>query len=104
MAGEAAKAHDPLVDHLPNRLVGAARCGDLFDLFLRNDVVMQDELDVIGAHELEAGFHFAHGAVVVAFSNLGLDEDPYEVDPVRLRDVRVWGTVYEGRVYPVTPQ
>ncbi|RMF21003.1 MAG: hypothetical protein D6760_10380 [Deltaproteobacteria bacterium] len=29
-----------------------------------------------------------------------LDEDPYEVDPNRLKDIGVWGTVFEGRVYP----
>jgi hypothetical protein len=31
-----------------------------------------------------------------------VEEDPLAVDPARLRDVRVWGTVWEGRVFPVT--
>ena len=30
-----------------------------------------------------------------------LEEDPLTVDPLRIRDVRVWGTVYEGRVFPL---
>ncbi len=30
-----------------------------------------------------------------------VEEDPLTVDPVRLRDVPVWGTVFEGRVFPV---
>jgi predicted amidohydrolase YtcJ len=30
-----------------------------------------------------------------------LDENPYEVVPERLKDIGVWGTVFEGRVFPV---
>jgi predicted amidohydrolase YtcJ len=30
-----------------------------------------------------------------------LEEDPYAVKPIRLKDVPVWGTVFEGAVYPV---
>jgi len=30
-----------------------------------------------------------------------LEEDPYAVDPTKLSDVPVWGTVFEGAVYPV---
>ena len=30
-----------------------------------------------------------------------LEEDPYAVDPAKLADVPVWGTVFEGAVYPV---
>ena len=30
-----------------------------------------------------------------------LEENPYEVAPVRLKDVAVWGPVFEGRVFPV---
>ncbi len=29
-----------------------------------------------------------------------LEEDPYDVDPDRIKDIAVWGTVFEGRVYP----
>jgi predicted amidohydrolase YtcJ len=29
-----------------------------------------------------------------------LDDDPTEVDPMRLKDVKVWGTMFEGRVFP----
>ena len=29
-----------------------------------------------------------------------LDESPYEVDPLTLRDIPVWGTVFEGRLFP----
>ncbi|MFN5882404.1 MAG: amidohydrolase family protein, partial [Burkholderiales bacterium] len=28
-----------------------------------------------------------------------LEDDPFEIDPGRLKDVRVWGTVQEGRVF-----
>ena len=31
-----------------------------------------------------------------------LEEDPYEVDPDRLKDIEVWGTVLGGRVFPVS--
>jgi predicted amidohydrolase YtcJ len=31
-----------------------------------------------------------------------LDENPYEVVPERLKDIGVWGTVFEGRVFPVS--
>ena len=30
-----------------------------------------------------------------------LEEDPYQVAPIRLKDIAVWGTVFEGRVFPV---
>ncbi len=30
-----------------------------------------------------------------------LEQDPYVVAPMRLKDVPVWGTVFEGRVFPV---
>ena len=30
-----------------------------------------------------------------------LDEDPYEVAPYKVKDIRVWGTVFEGQVFPV---
>jgi predicted amidohydrolase YtcJ len=30
-----------------------------------------------------------------------LEQDPYKVDPKKLKDVPVWGTVFEGRVFPV---
>jgi len=30
-----------------------------------------------------------------------VEEDPLTVDPARLRDVPIWGTVFEGRVFPV---
>jgi len=29
-----------------------------------------------------------------------LDDDPFEIDPGRLKDVRVWGTVQGGRIFP----
>jgi len=29
-----------------------------------------------------------------------LDEDPYLVDPIDLKDIGVWGTVFEGEVFP----
>ena len=32
-----------------------------------------------------------------------LDEDPYEVDPDRLRDLTIVGTVFEGRWFPLSP-
>ena len=32
-----------------------------------------------------------------------LDEDPYAVAPERLKDVAIWGTVFEGRVFPIVP-
>jgi predicted amidohydrolase YtcJ len=31
-----------------------------------------------------------------------LDEDPLSVDPKTLKDIPIWGTVYEGRVFPIT--
>ncbi len=30
-----------------------------------------------------------------------LDRDPFVVDPITLKDIPVWGTVFEGRVFPV---
>lgn len=30
-----------------------------------------------------------------------LEQDPYQVDPKKLKDIPVWGTVFEGKVYPV---
>ncbi len=30
-----------------------------------------------------------------------LEEDPYAVDATKLKDVPVWGTVFEGAIYPV---
>lgn len=29
-----------------------------------------------------------------------LEEDPYEVDPMRLKDIKVWGTMLAGRLHP----
>jgi predicted amidohydrolase YtcJ len=31
-----------------------------------------------------------------------LEQDPYEVDPVNLKDIPIWGTVFEGKLFPVT--
>jgi predicted amidohydrolase YtcJ len=30
-----------------------------------------------------------------------LDEDPLAVEPIKLKDIPIWGTVFEGRVFPV---
>ena len=30
-----------------------------------------------------------------------LDSDPYEVGAEGLKDIQVWGTVFEGEVHPV---
>ncbi len=30
-----------------------------------------------------------------------LEQDPFEVPAIRLKDLKIWGTVFEGRVYPV---
>ena len=30
-----------------------------------------------------------------------LDEDPYAVPPEKLKDIPVWGTVFEGKAYPL---
>jgi predicted amidohydrolase YtcJ len=32
-----------------------------------------------------------------------LEQNPYEVEPARLKDIGIWGTVFEGRVFPVPP-
>jgi hypothetical protein len=31
-----------------------------------------------------------------------LADNPLSVDPMKIKDIRVWGTVHEGRVLPVT--
>jgi len=30
-----------------------------------------------------------------------LEQDPYKVDPVKLKDIPIWGTVFEGRLFPI---
>ncbi|MBV8487707.1 MAG: amidohydrolase family protein, partial [Planctomycetaceae bacterium] len=30
-----------------------------------------------------------------------LEEDPLAVDPMKLKDIAIWGTVFEGKVFPV---
>jgi predicted amidohydrolase YtcJ len=30
-----------------------------------------------------------------------LEEDPLTVDPMKLKDISIWGTIYEGTVFPV---
>ncbi len=30
-----------------------------------------------------------------------LEEDPYAVEPIRLKDVPIWGTMFEGALCPV---
>ena len=30
-----------------------------------------------------------------------LEADPFEVDPMTIKDIGVWGTVFEGRVQPI---
>jgi hypothetical protein len=30
-----------------------------------------------------------------------LEENPYEVEPDRIKDIGIWGTVFEGRIYPI---
>jgi predicted amidohydrolase YtcJ len=32
-----------------------------------------------------------------------LEQDPYEVPLDTLKDIPIWGTVFEGRLYPITP-
>lgn len=31
-----------------------------------------------------------------------LEQDPLAVDPMKLKDVPIWGTVFEGRLFPIT--
>jgi predicted amidohydrolase YtcJ len=30
-----------------------------------------------------------------------LGEDPYAIEPMKLKDIPIWGTVFEGAIYPV---
>jgi adenine deaminase len=30
-----------------------------------------------------------------------LEQDPYQVDPIKLKDIPIWGTVFEGRTFPI---
>ena len=30
-----------------------------------------------------------------------LREDPYAVDPAKLRDIEIWGTILDGRAHPL---
>ena len=32
-----------------------------------------------------------------------LEESPYEVDPDRIKDIEIWGTMHEGTIYPISP-
>lgn len=44
------------------------------------------------------------GAAVGKDANLTiLEESPYAVAPEKLKDIRVWGTMLEGRLQPVGP-
>ena len=31
-----------------------------------------------------------------------LEENPLTVEPIKLKDVPIWGTVFEGRLFPIT--
>jgi len=31
-----------------------------------------------------------------------LEEDPTAVDPLKLKDIAIWGTVFEGRLFPIS--
>ncbi|MCZ6830612.1 MAG: amidohydrolase family protein, partial [Gammaproteobacteria bacterium] len=33
-----------------------------------------------------------------------LEKDPYKVNPKKLKDIQIWGTVFDGKVYPVKQQ
>ena len=30
-----------------------------------------------------------------------LEDDPYDVDAIKIRDIHVWGTILAGKVFPV---
>jgi predicted amidohydrolase YtcJ len=30
-----------------------------------------------------------------------LEQDPFEVPAIELKDLEIWGTVFEGRVFPI---
>jgi len=30
-----------------------------------------------------------------------LEQDPYEIDPMTLKDIPIWGTIFEGAVFPI---
>lgn len=30
-----------------------------------------------------------------------LEQDPYEIDPKKLKDIPIWGTVFEGQIFPI---
>lgn len=30
-----------------------------------------------------------------------LEQDPYKVDPTKLKDIPIWGTIFEGRIFPI---
>ena len=36
------------------------------------------------------------------FSHTVLEQDPFEVEPMKLKDIPVWGTVIGGRLQPVS--
>lgn len=31
-----------------------------------------------------------------------LEQDPYKVEPMKIKDIAIWGTMFEGRLFPVT--
>ena len=31
-----------------------------------------------------------------------LEQDPLAVEPLKLKDIPIWGTVFEGRIFPIT--
>jgi predicted amidohydrolase YtcJ len=33
-----------------------------------------------------------------------LEQDPYAVDPMAIKDIPIWGSVFEGRPYPAKPR
>jgi predicted amidohydrolase YtcJ len=30
-----------------------------------------------------------------------LEQDPYSIDPIKLKDIPIWGTVFEGQLFPI---
>ncbi len=32
-----------------------------------------------------------------------LEQDPYAIEPIKLKDIPIWGTVFEGKAFPIVP-
>jgi predicted amidohydrolase YtcJ len=82
-----------------NRITSSGRVAGQNQAVSREGALRGVTLEAAYSHRLENERGSIEPGKLANFTVL--DDNPLTVDPMRIKDIRVWGTVMEGRKYPV---